>query len=1191
MIALLGTNLIIIVFTALATFVAFQAWDYRSSRMFVIVVATLIVMNILTSLRPGMTDPRMGYIFASMSLLNLIVLMTALMLLASTLFVPQWWTGSRPIRWIVLPYVTAFILTALDVLGSMGWFVNGVRLDAAGVYRLQRVEPYATILQAASTVGLLVLLGMLIVAFVRERQHRFAISLLAGSVIAAMIISLISTTSPFLSGVTHTVTTLPILLTLGYIVLRTPLLTPTRAALDLALQSTDEFVVVIDSTKAVVYANPAAMNLGIILGQQLDSMLAFAAATNYDQSRLAPGSQRCLLAGRVFVINCTPVINRRGKNLGTLLLGRDITDLEQRTDQLACEQERLAATVQQLEASEQRFRTLVQSMDDIIFTLDHEQRHTGVFGHWLERYAIPVETFLGKTPRESSPNSATIALHEAANARALAGEYVVYEWTFGDPLTTIQTSLSPIRDANGTITGIVGVGRDISQMKQMEAALRESEERYRGIIAAMHDGFVLYDANGCIAEWNNRAEQILGLTAEQLRGCTPLDSYWHAIREDNRPFPAEEHPAMVALHTGQPCSHIVMGIYKPDGNLAWILINTHPLFQGDARTPHAVFTTFSDITARKQMEEALQKSEQRYRALVETSEDTIFQIDPAGHYLFVNKAAAQTLGLAPEAIVGRHVRDLFPPDVAKVSLHFLDMVLQTNQSLNIEQTLPQKGGMRNFSTVLVPLRDATGQTTSVMGVARDMTERKEAEEALHASRARLQAIFDNAAAGIAVADASGNIVEFNEQWLAMLGYTSIEAVGMHPTDIMHPDDLEQGRAEIHALMHGSIPQFRAERRVVRKDGSLFWSDVSVTPIHDERDNITAIVAFVIDISERKRAEAALRQTNSELILLSEMSDLLQTCRTETEAATVITQIAPQLFPGMSGALYTISASRTQAEAIATWGPLPVQRVCAPHECWSLRRGRRHLSHNAQQELLCKHLPIPLPESALCLPMIAQGEALGIFHLCKETGSFSEAMQQLATTTAEHISLALANVQLRATLRHQAIRDPLTGLFNRRYMEESLARELHRAARHNMGLGVIMLDLDHFKHFNDTFGHAAGDTILRELGRLLQTHLRGEDIACRYGGEEFTLIILDAPMSAVVQRAEQLRLAVSQLVVTYREQPLGQVTLSLGVAIYPEHGVTAEELLRAADAALYQAKADGRNRVAVGTSDPVVFDME
>jgi diguanylate cyclase (GGDEF)-like protein len=184
--------------------------------------------------------------------------------------------------------------------------------------------------------------------------------------------------------------------------------------------------------------------------------------------------------------------------------------------------------------------------------------------------------------------------------------------------------------------------------------------------------------------------------------------------------------------------------------------------------------------------------------------------------------------------------------------------------------------------------------------------------------------------------------------------------------------------------------------------------------------------------------------------------------------------------------------------------------------------------------------------------------------------------QLAMTVAEDMALALSNLRLRETLRSQAIRDPLTGLFNRRYLEETMERELNRVKRQGMSLGVIMMDLDHFKQYNDTFGHSAGDELLSALGILLKSHIRGEDIACRYGGEEFLLILPGASREIALERAESLRQAVEEM---HQHHPgMKPATLSLGVAVYPDHGDTRLQLIQSADTALYRAKHAGRDRV-------------
>jgi diguanylate cyclase (GGDEF)-like protein len=189
-------------------------------------------------------------------------------------------------------------------------------------------------------------------------------------------------------------------------------------------------------------------------------------------------------------------------------------------------------------------------------------------------------------------------------------------------------------------------------------------------------------------------------------------------------------------------------------------------------------------------------------------------------------------------------------------------------------------------------------------------------------------------------------------------------------------------------------------------------------------------------------------------------------------------------------------------------------------------------------------------------------------------------QQLTVMVGESIKLCLSNLKLREKLHAQAIHDPLTGLFNRRYLEDTLSRELHRAHRRKSPLGAAMLDLDHFKRFNDTFGHNAGDSLLRELGQLLREKLRKSDISYRYGGEEFVLILPDSSLADTRQRVEQIRGLFKELKIRHGDQLLGTITLSAGIAGAPEHGSTTAELLRAADNALYAAKQAGRDRVVI-----------
>ncbi len=348
-------------------------------------------------------------------------------------------------------------------------------------------------------------------------------------------------------------------------------------------------------------------------------------------------------------------------------------------------------------------------------------------------------------------------------------------------------------------------------------------------------------------------------------------------------------------------------------------------------------------------------------------------------------------------------------------------------------------------------------------------------------------------------------------------------------------------------------------------------------------------------SEMRRRVGELERRNREISLLSEMGELLQVSQTQAEAYQVIARSARSLFEGLSGGLFVLSEARDSLDETASWGDFtPVKRVFGSGECWALRRGRAHLVDDPVTQPLCPHIVEPWSSAYLCLPLIAQSETLGMLHLrsgppdpslaADSPLSLSDDRIQLALTVAEQIALALANFRLRETLRVQSIRDPLTGLFNRRYMEESLERELRRAGREHERLAIIMIDLDHLKRYNDDFGHEAGDMVLRAIGKLLQTNVRAEDVACRYGGEEFIVILPGTLVDDARRRAERIRQSAHQLSAIDHGLPPRPITLSAGVAAYPEHGNTVEQLLRAADAALYRAKSQGRDLVVLAEPD-------
>jgi diguanylate cyclase (GGDEF)-like protein len=319
----------------------------------------------------------------------------------------------------------------------------------------------------------------------------------------------------------------------------------------------------------------------------------------------------------------------------------------------------------------------------------------------------------------------------------------------------------------------------------------------------------------------------------------------------------------------------------------------------------------------------------------------------------------------------------------------------------------------------------------------------------------------------------------------------------------------------------------------------------------------------------------LNQKNRQIQLLNEAADALQSCLSTEEAHPSVALHAPRLLPGTSGALFIHDAVRNIFTAAAEWGPSPpTVTAFKAEDCWALRRGQSHAVSASSTTLPCRHAASGREGGSLCFPLATIGRTMGLLHV---TGC-DESAAGFAESVAEHVGLALSNLVLRSDLRQLSIHDPLTTLFNRRYMEETLELEIRRAERKQQPIGVIMLDIDHFKAFNDGFGHAAGDEMLRAIGALLLGHLRAGDIACRYGGEEMLLILPEASREASARRAEDLREHAKALEVRYLGTALGPVTVSLGVAVYPGDGDTREELLSAADSALYAAKEAGRDRV-------------
>ncbi len=323
---------------------------------------------------------------------------------------------------------------------------------------------------------------------------------------------------------------------------------------------------------------------------------------------------------------------------------------------------------------------------------------------------------------------------------------------------------------------------------------------------------------------------------------------------------------------------------------------------------------------------------------------------------------------------------------------------------------------------------------------------------------------------------------------------------------------------------------------------------------------------------------ALEAQTAKIALLATMSQRLQGCSSEDEIASCVTCFAPRILTGIPGILYVLDQSKAVLRAMARWNaPASATEEFAAAECWGIRRGHVHAIEDAHNDIVCGHVHAA-GTRRLLLPSADRAAA-------RPSACF------ISRPTARRLTISRCSPRTwrwrwpitacARSLRSQSIHvDPLTGLYNRRYLEEVMEHDIARASRSGEPFALIMADLDHFKRINDRFGHDAGDLVLKEFAQALQAQIRKGDVACRYGGEEFIVLVRGATVEAAAARADAIRQAVASLKLSVKGTALGPVTVSLGVAAYGDHAGTASALIALADGALYAAKRNGRNRVEI-----------
>jgi diguanylate cyclase (GGDEF)-like protein/PAS domain S-box-containing protein len=445
----------------------------------------------------------------------------------------------------------------------------------------------------------------------------------------------------------------------------------------------------------------------------------------------------------------------------------------------------------------------------------------------------------------------------------------------------------------------------------------------------------------------------------------------------------------------------------------------------------------------------------------------------------------------------------------------------------------------------------------------------------------LEAVLHSMGDGVILLDLRNRILRLNPAAEQILGWKTVQAE-LQPLEMALPEMA----GKFTALAPGNDASLEME---LGTEAARRVYVVSVSVVREGRGSIAGRLLLLHDITERKETQDRLHEARTQLAqrvhelelrtrqitLLTELSSGLQACQRSEDAYRLIGQFAGLLFSQTSGYLMILAPDGNQLLPRAGWGePLPEPQPYPVEDCWALCNGQIHLARTTSPTRLCRHIRDPRLAGSLCVPVLAEGEVIGVVNLLVFGDHFEvvETQIHLAMAMAEQIGLALSNLQLRDHLRQQAIHDPLTGLYNRYHLPEALETAQAQTTQAHTPLSVIMLDLDHFKAMNTRYGHLNVDLLLVEFGKLVRDFLSNGEVALRYGGDEFVLILPGTTLDQAAARARQLQDRVRQLVVPLDDQrSIRNLTLSIGIAGWPRHGSTFSALLQSADTALFRAK--------------------
>ena len=853
------------------------------------------------------------------------------------------------------------------------------------------------------------------------------------------------------------------------------------------------------------------------------------------------------------VLRAVPEIGPGGRVLGTRAMYVDITERKQ--------------VEEALRQSEQRYRLLTENTSDLIWTMDLSLRYTYMSPAITRMRGYTVEEIMGTTVQETmTPGSLEaarktlaeqLAMEREGNADPNRSTKLELEMYCKDGSTIwTEMNMTFLRDGGGRPTGILGVTRDITVRKRTEEALADSERRYRLIAENATDLIWTTDMN--------LRYTYISPSVARLRGYSVEEAMVHRVDQDL--CPSSLDVAMKALAEELPkeglegkdlsrSRTLELEHFCKDGSTVWLEVTTTFLRDEDGR-PVGLLGVSRDITERKQGKRALEQSEKRYRLLAENVSDVIFTTDMAMRYTYVSPSVTRMRGYSVEEVMGGTLAESLAPGSLEVARRIVAEALALEKagdpdrplSRMVEVELNHKDGSTIWAEVTATfLRDADGQPVGLLGVSRDITERKRAEAALRTKDSAIASSIN----AIALANLEGTLTYVNPSLLKMWGFDDEEEIlGRNVSEFWQTKKkaLEVGKA---LRDEGS---WAGELVAIRRDGSPFHVDMLASTVTDEADNPICMMGSFLDVTERKQTAEALEESEKRYRLLAEnATDIIWTMDMNlrfTYESPSVTRIR-----GYSPA----EAMAQTIEETLTPASVEVARKALAEELVPEKMDIKDLSRSRTLELehTCKDGSTVWLEVTTTFLRGEDGRPVGLLGASRDITERKRAEEE--------------SESLHAELETRAITDSLTGLYNHAYFYQRLAHEIERSGRYGHRFALVMMDVDAFKHYNDSRGHQAGDQALRLVGECIRSAMRRSDLAFRYGGDEFVAILLnaDVPRAQAVVRRVNRRIAA-------RLKELGDsagawLGLSAGVACFPEDATTVDELVGMADAAMYDAK--------------------